>query len=193
MSVAQRFTLSLLMSFWLPPVVSMLSLATYISENWQMSQCPPCYLCLTPSVGLPIRTFHRRHSSSFFSPSAQLPSRLYQWRFWFHYCWGQSFLWSQGEWHTICTHIVLQVKTQKCMEIKFKGLQTNIIKFELSSGGRLAAHTVISGPMPRRPSCCRNAQDWLSLIPNGSFLWVSLCHQCMNEKSDLNVKFFNCS
>lgn len=66
MSVAQRFTLSLLVSFWLPPVVSMLSLATYISENWQMSQCPPRYLCLTPSVGLPIGTFHRRHSSSFF-------------------------------------------------------------------------------------------------------------------------------
>lgn len=47
-----------------------------------------------------------------FSPSVQLPSRLYQWRFWFHYCWGQNFLCSQGEWHTIRTHSASGVDTE---------------------------------------------------------------------------------
>lgn len=111
MSVAQRFTLSLLMSFWLPPVVSLLSLATYIRELTNAPMSPPLSLphtlCLSPN----------RNSSPpslifSFSPSVQLPSRLYQWRFWFHYCWGQSFLCSQGEWHTILTHCASGVDTE---------------------------------------------------------------------------------
>lgn len=73
MSVAQRFTLSLLMSFWLPPVVSLLSLATYIRELTNAPMSPPRYLCPTPSVCLPIGTLPRHHS---FSPSLLLSSFL---------------------------------------------------------------------------------------------------------------------
>lgn len=37
----------------------------------------------------------------------QLSSWLYQWGFWFHYCWGQSVLCRQGEWEKRPPHTLL--------------------------------------------------------------------------------------
>lgn len=53
-----------------------------------------------------------------FYPYIQLPPRLYQWGFWFHYCRGQSFLFRQGEWNTTRAHSELQMYTQKHTQIK---------------------------------------------------------------------------
>lgn len=68
-------------------------------------------------------------------------------------------------------HTLLQVYTQKCIEIKAKGLQTNIIKFELSSGGRLAAPLILSS-LARCPTglpgagTCMIGYSWYLMGPS---------------------------
>lgn len=110
----------------------------HISESWQMPRCPPCYLCLTPSVCLPIGTLFCRHSSSLslllssFLPdyiSGDFDSITAEVRAFF----------SDKVSGTQFAHTILQMYTQKYMEIKAKGLQTDIMKFELSWGGRVVA------------------------------------------------------
>lgn len=162
------------MSFWRPPVVSVLPLTAHIREltNAPMS---PRYLCLTPSVCLPIGTLLCCHSSS-------LPVLL------------SSFLpdYISGDFDSITAevraffsdkvsgaqfaHTLLQVYTHKCIEIKARGLQTDILKFELSWGGRVAA-PLMQPSLVRCPAgvpgAGTNVHQWLLLIPNGLFLHAS--------------------
>lgn len=141
MSVAQRFTLSLLMSFWLPPVVSMRSLATYRELTNAPMSSPlslPHTLCLSPSRNSPPPSLILSFSLLFsFLPdyiSGDFDSITAEVRAFF----------AAKVSGTRFAHTLLQVQTQKCIEIKAKGLQMNIIKFELSSGGRLAAPLILS-------------------------------------------------
>lgn len=146
----------------------------HISESWQMPRCPPCYLCLTPSVCLPIGTLFCRHSSSLsvllssFLPdyiSGDFDSITAEVRAFF----------SDKVSGTQFAHTILQMYTQKCIEIKAKGLQTDIMKFELSWGGWVAAPFIqlSLGRCPAGLPRCRNVHNWLFLIPNKSLLWAS--------------------
>lgn len=165
----------------------------HISESWQMPRCPPAISAshplsvsqseLSSAVTHPLFLSFYPASSPTISVEILIPLLL------------RSELSFQTRWvaHNLHTHCCRCTHTHKCIEIKARGLQTDIIKFELSWGGRVAA------PF-RLPSLVRwpagvsgagtNVHQWLLLIPNGLFLlmnvesgwmWRSLSiHRCRN-------------
>lgn len=140
MSVAYRFTLSLLMSFWLPPSgVSALPRHIYQRTDKYPHVLPaisaphPLSVSqseLSPAITHPL--FLAFCPASFPTISAEILIPLLL----------RSELSLQPRWVAHDSHTQLQ--TQNCTEIKAKGLQTNIIKFELSSDDRPVAPLILS-------------------------------------------------